>query len=424
MAKKTYRTNDYADINFSDVQKVYVTNGESGGAPTEHNHDDLYYRQSEVDSQIASATNGLETEQYKVKASSTDSTADYLNAKVDTVTVDVVDDKLVVKNIDGLTIGVADINGWLSGTSGNIQDQIDNLQVSMTSITSGMNYLGKFETKADLNAVTTMENGDVAVVIADESREGGRSLYVYSEDIGAWDFIGEFTFADEFIELQDTPNSYVGHDGKVVKVDEVNGKVIFSTVDYSELSNAPTSSVADIDDAVQKRHSHANKSEIDRIGIDANGNITVDGVTFVQHKQMLYARRIGSGQNLPNGSSLVFNTKVSGDIPYDETTGEFTLEEGKTYAITAQLHIYLPSEWTWISLVYSDTEEDPSEGGARITINAVNAGNSNNTGNVLSALITPASTRAFKLKKSDTQGGSNDSLVGNQESASLRIIEI
>lgn len=47
---------------------------------------------------------------------------------------------------------------------------------------------------------------------------------------------------------------------------------------WAALSGKPTSTVVDIDDAVIKRHSHANKAELDKIGEDVNGNITYNGL--------------------------------------------------------------------------------------------------------------------------------------------------
>lgn len=199
----------------------------------------------------------------KVKLNAADM-AGYLVDKIDWATIQVSNGKLVVKSVDGLTIGVSDINTWLSGTSSNIQNQINSLTSSLAAVTSGMEFRGKVATHANLSSLISPKNGDLAVVLADETQDNGRSLYVYSDVLTAWDFIGEFTFFDKFIELTDTPSSYVGHNGMVVKVDEINGKLIFSFISWSELQGKPSSSVADIDDAVTKKHEHVNKTVIDK----------------------------------------------------------------------------------------------------------------------------------------------------------------
>lgn len=48
-------------------------------------------------------------------------------------------------------------------------------------------------------------------------------------------------------------------------------------LDWDDLVNGPTSSAAQIDDAVSKAHSHSNKPQLDKIGEDGNGNMTYDG---------------------------------------------------------------------------------------------------------------------------------------------------
>lgn len=49
------------------------------------------------------------------------------------------------------------------------------------------------------------------------------------------------------------------------------------TLTWASIQNKPTSAVADIDDAVAKRHTHANKTEIDKIGEDVDGLLTYNG---------------------------------------------------------------------------------------------------------------------------------------------------
>lgn len=45
-------------------------------------------------------------------------------------------------------------------------------------------------------------------------------------------------------------------------------------IDWADIQNKPASSVADIDDAVNQKHSHTNKVQLDKIGEDANGDLT------------------------------------------------------------------------------------------------------------------------------------------------------
>jgi hypothetical protein len=53
----------------------------------------------------------------------------------------------------------------------------------------------------------------------------------------------------------------------------------FSTIsiDWSQLVNGPTSTPAQIDQAVTDSHTHTNKTELDKIGEDIDGYVTYDG---------------------------------------------------------------------------------------------------------------------------------------------------
>src|SRR5690625_2645986 len=284
---------------YSKVTKVYVTNQSGGGGDFDgtvdwehitnkpetfpshaHDHDDRYNTKEDVQDIIDFTRNQMKAEHGKVMAHVGDEPA-YLDSKVDNVTAVVEGNELKVKSIDGLTIGVASINTWLSGTNGNIQTQIDDINDSLVALTSGMRYIGKFETKTDLQAIATMEGGDLAVVLADETRGSGRSMYVYRDDLGVWDFIGEFTFSDEFIALKDTPSSYADADGKVVKV--AGNRLVFGEVDYANLTNKPSSTITDIDDAVAKSHEHNNAEDFEKLGVNESGELMINGDVYVEN---------------------------------------------------------------------------------------------------------------------------------------------
>jgi len=47
-----------------------------------------------------------------------------------------------------------------------------------------------------------------------------------------------------------------------------------ATISWANIQDKPTSSVANIDDAVTKKHSHTNKTQIDKIWEDVNWNMT------------------------------------------------------------------------------------------------------------------------------------------------------
>lgn len=296
-------------------------------------------------------------------------TPGYLIEKIDGVTVHIDGDKMIIKSVDGLEIGITEINTWLSGTSGNIQSQINEIQSILSTLSTGMEFLGKVETHADMTGIGSPDNGDLVVVLTDETKDNGRTLYIYSDTLGTWVFIGEFEFSDKFISLKDTPNTYTGQDGKVLKVDGINEQLVFDTVKWSDVEGKPDVLAIDIENAannshihtnkddidrlsisdgkvavdgvVPETHTHANKSDLDKIGTNTYGNLTVNGVEYRPYveKQWLNARNT---VNKTIGRGYVFTfDEVQGNIEY--SNGLFLLRKDKVYQITFTYHLLTSS---------------------------------------------------------------------------------
>lgn len=70
---------------------------------------------------------------------------------------------------------------------------------------------------------------------------------------------------------------------------------ITGNISWAKLSGAPTSAVKDIDDAVSKRHTHANAVHLDKIG-EANGKMTYDGNAVALAKDCVFTH-VGSEEN-------------------------------------------------------------------------------------------------------------------------------
>lgn len=67
--------------------------------------------------------------------------------------------------------------------------------------------------------------------------------------------------------------SYVyrpGNPGQWIKIAEYESMDMI--INWSNISGRPNSSPADIDDAVAKSHTHANMTQLNKVGEDANGN--------------------------------------------------------------------------------------------------------------------------------------------------------
>lgn len=412
----------------SEVDWSNVLNKPNAFVPSEHSHDEHYYTKSEIDNGLNNVTDTLSIELHKVKLLAGDE-ADYLQNKLDNVTLSVEGSELKVRTIDGLQIGVADINNWLNGTNGNIQNQINSITNIVNSMSSGVKYIGKFETYSSLNLIGNKENGLLAVVLSDENRNNSRSMYVYSENFGMWEFIGAFTFTDEFTALKDTPTNYVNADGKFIKVDETNQKLIFSDIDYSEIKNKPSSTITQIDSSVSKSHehpnlslldtynqtndalsnavnqshAHTNKVSLDKLSVNEKGELLINGVVYVPKKQMLYARRGLSDQTLVTGDICIFNSNVQGDIPYNSTTGLFTLTAGKTYQITVTASMNTEG---YVILRLVDSNNTQPHANSAIWTAVTSTWKEASAGN-LEVVVTPLTTKEFKIHASSVNGTSS-----------------
>lgn len=113
---------------------------------------------------------------------------------------------------------------------------------------AGINNLHVVDTIAARDALAPTENIIVLVTDAtgDNTVASGGATYVYDVSKTLWKKIGE----TESMDL---------------------------VLSWNNINNRPTSAVADIDDAVTKRHTHTNKSSLDKVGEDQNGDFTYNG---------------------------------------------------------------------------------------------------------------------------------------------------
>lgn len=200
----------------------------------------------------------------KIKLSSTDASLGYLGTKLDP-TLAVESNLLVVKGVQGLVPTIAQINTWLDGTTSNIQNQIN-------SIATGINYIGIVTDVNQLPPAVSSKNGDLAVVAKTDNK--GNELYIFNGTVGveAWESIGEFEFSETFIGLTDTPNTY--EDGKFAK--STSTGIAFGDIVYANITDAPVK--ADVQDAIDKRHTHDNKTDVlDKLSVDVDGDLNFDG---------------------------------------------------------------------------------------------------------------------------------------------------
>lgn len=140
---------------------------------------------------------------------------------------------------------------YVTGTSSSTVKRIikeSDIQTMISSALSGISQMAFAENIAARNALT-LKNGLQVLVIdatADPTVTSGAATYVYREETTSW-----------------------------IKISEHESQDVVTT--WAALQNKPTSSVSDIDDAVNKKHTHTNKTQLDKIGEDAGGNLTYNG---------------------------------------------------------------------------------------------------------------------------------------------------
>ena len=210
----------------------------------------------------------------KVKMSSTSTSSKYLSELIDnsTIEVDTNGNFLIVKKIDGQTATVAEIN-FLTGLTSNVQEQINNLSKSMT-------MYGVFDTKALLLASTDPApvDGNTAIVVEDEDNNGKQMTYIYIESKTSWEKVAESTIAirDFTINPIDLATETTGtlHKSKIdtaiARLADVLDKTTYKgtgdgIVKQADKLTGLTATIAALNQAVTDRHTHSNKTVLDKI---------------------------------------------------------------------------------------------------------------------------------------------------------------
>lgn len=226
-----------------------------------------------------------------VKLTSTSTDAKYLNELIDnsTIEVDVNNDCLVVKKIDGQTATVAEIN-FLTGVTANIQEQINNLGKSMT-------MYGVFGTKADLLASVSPApvDGNTAIVIADEDNNGKQMTYIYIASNSAWTQVAESSvtvrdFTTNPIDLDTETTGTLSKDKidtAIARLADVLDKATYvgsaeGIVKQADMLTGLTYTITALNEAIKDSHTHTNKTALDKIVSNGLGsNFLADNGKYI-----------------------------------------------------------------------------------------------------------------------------------------------
>jgi len=134
-------------------------------------------RLSNVESTIAN----LSTSDEKVKLNAL-GTSGYLEDFIDNLTLSVSNNKLVVNSLQGLIATVSEINS-LQGVNGNIQAQINSLNAIGNFSTTIMNY-------SELAGILNPQPQDMVIVLTDETHMNASTIYIYNGT--QWVYSGDF----------------------------------------------------------------------------------------------------------------------------------------------------------------------------------------------------------------------------------------
>lgn len=122
------------------------------------------------------------------------------------------------------------------------------IQAMVTSSIAGFNNIQVISDIAARDAMTPDRNllGLVLDASGDATVNAGAALYVYNTVDTTWTKVSEFESLDVVLE-------------------------------WSAIQGRPSSSVADIDDAVARKHSHTNLDLLEKVGEDVDGKFTYNG---------------------------------------------------------------------------------------------------------------------------------------------------
>ena len=226
-----------------------------------------------------------------VKLTSTSTDAKYLNELIDnsTIEVDVNNDCLVVKKIDGQTATVAEIN-FLTGVTANVQEQINNLSKSMT-------MYGVFGTKADLLASVSPApvDGNTAIVVADEDNNNKQMTYIYIASNSAWTQVAESSvtvrdFTTNPIDLNTETTGILSKDKidtAIARLADVLDKATYvgsadGIVKQADTLTGLTYTITALNEAIKDSHTHTNKTALDKIVSNGLGsNFLADNGKYI-----------------------------------------------------------------------------------------------------------------------------------------------
>lgn len=156
--------------------------------------------------------------------------------------------------------------------------------VYAVSVSGNQNLVEMFIVNSSGSAARhLLGESDVASMIS-SAMSGGNQLTIVA-DIAARDALLPLTTAKWVYVINATGDTtvtaggatYLYNPGTTSWVKAAESEIMDVVLQWSSITGRPTSAVADIDDAVTKRHTHANIAQLDKIGEDVGGSMTYNG---------------------------------------------------------------------------------------------------------------------------------------------------
>lgn len=198
----------------------------------------------------------------KIKIDENDSSAGYLKEKIDNLTLEIKNNKLVATTLDGLNVTVGELN-YMKGLDKNIKETLNNL-------VAGMSFEGVYQTYSDMiKILSTPLKGNMVIVKQDENNANREIMYIF--DGTTWQIYGEFTFKyrDFTTEPLDLTKEVVGI-LDIKNLDTTKLKTLFATLD--ELSKVKS----DIDKNLKNINKNATDLSDLKLELDKKVNIPKD----------------------------------------------------------------------------------------------------------------------------------------------------
>lgn len=131
----------------------------------------------------------------------------------------------------------------------------------------------------------TLNEADISTIVAQHISMFDINNLIVVNDIAARDALNPST--NLFVFVKDATGDSTVSVGSASYIYEVLTSTYTKVAEYESTDlilswtnfvDGPNSTPAEVDDAVSKRHSHANATQLAKIGETADGNLTYDGV--------------------------------------------------------------------------------------------------------------------------------------------------